>query len=73
MCRVGEGLRSGSLPSVLFIDNTSSSFEMRAILDSAGAKYQVADAAAEGLSEPLLVVEGAFLDLASVKELLSLT
>jgi hypothetical protein len=70
MCRLGKGLKSGKLPGVLYADGTAASKKMQRMLDSAGAKYELADAKKEAMPGPVLVVNGSFLDINGVKEAL---
>ena len=72
MCKLGEELRSGHVPAILYADDSDVTKEMRALLKSAGVKFNEENAAVEELSEPLLIADGSFLDLQSVKEILAL-
>ncbi len=69
MCKVASDLVAGKLAAVLYADDSKESTEMRALLDDAGARYERQDAAREGFRRPLLVVNGAFLDTESVKDI----
>ena len=64
-------MKSGKYPGVLYTDKTLASKEMQDLLDSAGAKYTVADARKEALPGPVFIVKGSFLDVRSLKEVLT--
>ena len=68
MRKLAEGLKSGDLPGVLYSDESPSSRRMQKLLDSVGAKYEIADAKTESMSRPVLVVNGSFLDAKALKE-----
>jgi len=71
MCQLGRGLKSGKLRGVLYTNKTRASKEMQRLLDDAGAKYELADAKKEALPGPMLVVNGSFLDVTGLKEVLN--
>jgi hypothetical protein len=68
MRKVAERLKSGNLPGVLYSDDSPASRKMQKLLDSVGAKYEIADAKRESMSRPVLVVNGSFLDVNAVEE-----
>ena len=70
MCELGKGIRNGSLHGVLYADSTQASKDLQEMLESVGAKYELADAATESLQEPILVVDGSFFDAESLREIL---
>jgi hypothetical protein len=70
MCKLAQGLKSGALPGVLYSDQSPASRKMQKLLDSVGAKYEIADAKRESMSQPVFVVNGSFLDLNAVEEVL---
>jgi len=72
MCRLGDGLRSGRFPAILYSDGTSISTKVQRWLDNAGAKYAVSDAKREFMEGPVLVVDGTFLGPDDVKEVLDI-
>jgi len=71
MCRLGEGLRSGMMPAVLYADGSAASKEIQSMLEQAAVAYDIEDAARARLSEPVLVVDGTFLNAKRVREVLS--
>ena len=70
MCQISEGIKNQSLPSILYVDDTPSSCEIKGMLDAVNARYEIADAKREGFPGPVLVVDGSFLGIRGVKELL---
>jgi len=70
VCELGNAIRSGKLPGVLYCDETAQAQQMRGLLDSANAKYEIADAAVEALPGPVFVVNGSFLDFEGLKDVL---
>ncbi len=72
MCKVGEGLRSGQLPAVLYADGTAASKQIEDMLEKADVAYDIEDAAQAALREPVLVVDGTFLNAERVREVLAL-
>ena len=68
MRKLAEGLKSGNLPGVLYSDQSPATRKMQKLLDSVGAKYEIADAKTESMSRPVLVVNGSFLDAKALKE-----
>ena len=70
MCRIGDELRSGKLPAVLYADDSTDTTEMRTLLKDAGAQFEEEDAKTEALAEPILVVDGGFFNLSAVREIL---
>lgn len=72
MCKIGERIRSGEFPAILYSDGTVLSKSMQSWLDDAGANYAISDATVEFMDGPVLVVDGTFLSVADVKEVLGI-
>ncbi len=72
MCSLGEGLRAGQMPAVLYADGTEASKQIEDMLEAAQVAYDIEDATKASLSEPVLVVDGTFLNAERVREVLSL-
>ena len=72
MCKIGERIRSGKFPAILYSDGTELGKSMQEWLEDAGANYTISDATVESMEKPVLVVDGAFLSFADVKEVLEI-
>jgi hypothetical protein len=72
MCRLGDGLKSGKFPAILYSDGTTISEKVRHWLDIAGANYTVSDAKREFMEGPVLVVDGTFLSPDDIKHVLGI-
>lgn len=72
MCRIGDGLKSGKFPAILYSNETEQSIEIQNMLDSVGANYTTSDASAESMEKPVLLVDGVFLGCDDVKHVLEI-
>ena len=70
MCDFGDGIRSGKLPAILYTDETRTSDQMRTLLDSCGATYTVSDTSAGDFDSPVVVIDGCFLGIQELGEVL---
>ena len=70
MCEFGDGIKSGQFPAVVYLDETRESKEVCRLLDSAGATYVVSDAIAHDMRGPVVVVDGCFLGMKELKDVL---
>ncbi|HUU90924.1 MAG TPA: hypothetical protein VM238_06910 [Phycisphaerae bacterium] len=70
MCDFGDGIRSGKLPAILYTDETQTSDQMRKLLDSCGATYTVSDTSAGDFDSPVVIVDGCFLGIRELQEVL---
>ena len=72
MCKIGERIRSGEFPAILYSDGTELSKSMQNWLEDAGVNYAVLDATVESMDGPVLIVDGTFLSFDDLKGVLGI-
>ncbi len=66
----GDGIKSGKLPGILYADDTHASKEMRKMLDSCGARYTISDTSAGDFDSPVVIIDGCFLGVRELQNVL---